>query len=155
RAVDERAGDRHALLLTTRQLRREAVSLLGQTDEVEDLRHLGADDVLRPADHLERERDVLVDRLVREQLEVLEDTADVAAQLRNLPSAEAADVAPGDEHTTSGRDLVTKQQLEERRLPRARRAHEEDELALQDLEREIAQCDHVALVDLVDVLESN
>ena len=62
---DERPRDRHPLLLTTGQLGREVVGLLGEADEVEDLRHLRAHDVLRPADHLERERDVLVDRLVR------------------------------------------------------------------------------------------
>ena len=65
RAVDERARDRHALLLTAGQLGREVLGLLGEADEVEDLRHLRAHDVLRPADHLERERDVLVHRLVR------------------------------------------------------------------------------------------
>ena len=65
RTVHERARDRHPLLLTTRQLGREVVGLLREADEVEDLRHLRADDVLRAADHLERERDVLVDRLVR------------------------------------------------------------------------------------------
>ena len=51
--------------------------------------------------------------------------------------------------------LLAQQQAEERRLPRARRADEEDELALADVERDVAQRDDVALVDLGDVLESN
>ena len=155
RPVDERARDRHPLLLTTRQLGREVVGLLGEADEVEDLRHLRAHDVLRPADHLERERDVLVDRLVGEQLEVLEDAADVAPQLRHLPRAEAPDVAARDEDPARGRDLVAQQQLQERRLPRARGPDEEDELALQDLEGEVAEGDDVAFVDLGDVFETN
>ena len=104
-----------------------------------------------PADHLERERDVLVHRLVGEQLEVLEDAADVAAQLRDLPRAEPADVAAGDEHPAVGGDLVAQQELQEGRLPGARRADEEDELALGDLEGELTQGDDVALVGLGDV----
>ena len=97
RPVHERACDRHPLLLTAGELGREVVGLLGQADEIEDLRHLRAHDVARAADHLERERDVLVDRLVGQQLEVLEDAADVAAQLRDLPAAEPRDVAAGDD----------------------------------------------------------
>ena len=58
------------------------LELLGQADQLEDGRHLGLDDVLGPADDLEGEGDVLVDRLVGQQLEVLEDAADVAAQVR-------------------------------------------------------------------------
>ena len=46
-------------------------------------------------------------------------------------------------------------QLEERRLARARRADEEDELALGDLEGDVAEGDDIALVDLGDVFEAN
>ena len=52
-------------------------------------------------------------------------------------------------------DLVAQQQLEEGRLPGARRADEEDELALGDLEGDVTEGDDVALVDLGDVFESN
>src|SRR5437764_15141597 len=71
RAVHERASDRHALLLAARELGREPRRLLGQADEVEDLRHLGPHHVAGPPDDLHRERDVLVHGLVRQQLEVL------------------------------------------------------------------------------------
>ena len=47
RSVHERAGDRDPLLLTTGELGREPAGLLGQADEVEHLRHLGADHVAR------------------------------------------------------------------------------------------------------------
>ena len=40
-------------------------AFLRQTDELEDRGHLGPDDVARPPDDLERERDVLVDGLGR------------------------------------------------------------------------------------------
>ena len=84
RPVDEGPGDRHALLLAAGELVREAVLLAGQADEVEHGRHLLADHVLGPADHLEGEGDVLEHGLVGQQLVVLEDVADVAAQVRHL-----------------------------------------------------------------------
>src|SRR5262249_51742568 len=80
RAVYERPGDRDPLLLAAGQLLGEVVGLLAQTNEVENLRHLRTHDVLRSADHLERERNVLVHGLGRQQLEVLEHATDVAAQ---------------------------------------------------------------------------
>ena len=51
--------------------------------------------------------------------------------------------------------LVAEQELEEGRLPGARRPDEEDELALGDVEGDVAEGDDVALVDLGDVLEAN
>jgi hypothetical protein len=63
----------------------KVVPLLGQAHEVEHLGHLLADHVGGPADDLESEGDVLIGGLVPQQLEVLEDTADVAPQQRDLP----------------------------------------------------------------------
>ena len=62
---------------------------------------------------------------------------------------------PATRTATVGRDLVSQQELEQRRLPGARRAHEEDELALGDVEGDLTQGDDIALVGLADVLESN
>ena len=95
RPVDEGPGDRHPLLLAAGQLVGQVVALLGQADQVEDLGHLGAHHVLGPADHLEGERHVLVDRLVGQQPEVLEDAADVAAQVGHPPLGQGDDVLPG------------------------------------------------------------
>ena len=86
--VDERARDRDALLLAARQLVREAVELLAEADELQDLGHLALDRAARLALHLERVGDVLVDGAVRQELEVLEHAADVAAQLRHARAAQ-------------------------------------------------------------------
>ena len=51
--------------------------------------------------------------------------------------------------------LLAEQEAQEGRLPRARRADEEDELALLDLGGHVAERDDVALVDLGDVLEAD
>jgi hypothetical protein len=119
------------------------------------LRDLGVDHVAGPADDLLRERDVLVDRLVGQELVILEDAPDIAPQLRDLPGAEAGDVAAGDDDAAGGRVLLAQQQPKRRRLPRARRPDDEDEFALADVEGDVAQRDDVALVDLGDTFESN
>src|SRR5581483_1428204 len=97
--------------------------------------------------------DVLVDRLVGQQLVVLEDATDVAAQLRHLPRREARDVAARDDDPAVGRPVLAQQQAEERRLPGARRADEEDELALLHVHRDVAERDDITLVDLGNPLE--
>ena len=81
RLVDERAGDRHALLLTAGQLVRQPLLLAvrGRPSRASRARSAGSAWRER-ADHLQGEGDVLVDGLVRQQPEVLEDGADLAAQ---------------------------------------------------------------------------
>ena len=153
RPVHEGTSDRHPLLLAAGQLVRVALELLGQADELEDGRHLGPDDVLGPADHLEGEGDVLVHRLVREQLEVLEDAADVAAQVRHLPARQLGDVLAGDPDPALLGHLLLVHQPEHRGLARPRGADEEDELALLDVDLGVTKGDDLALVDLRDVLE--
>ncbi len=95
RARDERAGDGDALLLAAGQLRRAVREPVGQADGGGDLldpRLVGLD-----AGELERQDDVLGRRQHREQVEELEDEADVvAAQLRQRRIVEAADVDAGD-----------------------------------------------------------
>jgi hypothetical protein len=58
-----------------------------EADKAQHLRDLRLDDRARLADALEGEGDVLVGGLVGQQLEVLEDAADLAAQVRDLPVA--------------------------------------------------------------------
>ena len=78
RAVDERAGERHALLLAAGELRRLALAVLAELDHLERLvdarLHVGLADLLA----LEPERDVLLHGQVREQRVGLEDGVDVA-----------------------------------------------------------------------------
>src|SRR5437764_258878 len=113
------------------------------------------DDMPGSADDLLRERDVLVDRFVGEELVVLEDAADVTPQLRDLPGAEAGDVASGDDDAAGARVLLPQEQAKGRRLPGARRSDDEDELTFADVERHVAQRDDIALVDLGDTFESD
>jgi hypothetical protein len=113
----------------------------------------GTRDVLGLADHVERERHVLVHGLVREQLEVLEDRAHVAAKVRDLPRCEVGDVLAGDVDLALARLVLADQQPDQGGLARAGRTDDEDELALLDVDADVVQGNDRILVDLRDVIE--
>ena len=78
----QRARDRHALLLAAGELAGELVLVRRQADAVEHLQAALDRLVLAAAEHLDlRQRQVVGDRQVREQLEMLEHHADARAQL--------------------------------------------------------------------------
>ena len=133
----------------------QVVPLLGQSDQVEDLGHLGGDHVLGPADDLEGEGHVLEDRLVGEEAEVLEDAADVAPQIGDPPLGQMADLLAGLPDAAGVGHLLAEQQADEGGLARARGTHQEHELALVDLDRTVLEGDRRALVGLRDVLEGD
>jgi hypothetical protein len=126
-----------------------------EADEVQDLRHLAADGVAAFALHLEGVGDVLGGGAIRKQLEVLEDAADVAPQQRDLLALEPTELAPADDDLAGGRLELLQHEPHERRLARAGRADDEDELALVDPEGDVAEGRDVRLVDLRDVLEDD
>ena len=99
RPRDERAGDGHALLLAAGQLGRAVPSRSPRPTLLDQLvEPLGSG--LLPGE-LERQHDVLLRREHREQVEELEDEADVVApQLRELGVVEAGDVDAGDRDLT-------------------------------------------------------
>ncbi|KAG1246583.1 hypothetical protein G6F65_020607 [Rhizopus arrhizus] len=73
--------DRHALLLPARQLRRVAGGLVGQADDIQAVPHARGDLFTgAPAMHPQREGDVFKHGLVLQQVELLEDHADVLAR---------------------------------------------------------------------------
>ena len=129
--------------------------LVREPDQLEDLGDLLVDHRRRAADHLEAERDVLEDGLVGQQAEVLEDAADVAPQVGDAPLREVDDVAARLEDAARLGELLSQQEAQERRLARARRADDEDELALVDLEGHVAERDGARPVGLGDVLQLN
>ena len=70
-----------------------------------------------------------------------------------LRRGHAGQVAAVDDHLAGGRQLVADQELEQRRLAGARRADQEDELALAEGEVDVAQGDLAVGVGLADAAE--
>jgi hypothetical protein len=89
---------------------------------------------------LQRQRDVLGRRQHGQQVEELEDEADVVApQLRELAVVQAADVDAGDGDLARRGLVEAGEDVHQRRLARARRAHDGGQPAFGDLDRHAAQ----------------
>ncbi len=135
---DERTGDGDALLLAAGQLGGAMREALAQADLLDEL--LEPDGVGLAAGELERQRDVLGRGQHRQQVEELEDEADVvAAQLRQLVVVHARDVLAGDGDLTRGGLVEAGEDVHERRLARARGAHDGGQPTTSDVERDAAQ----------------
>ena len=85
----------------------------------------------RAGDH-ERQRDVVEDAAVVEQLVVLEHDAEPLPERRNLAARDARRVLVVDEHRAARRPLDQRDQAQQRALAGARRARQEHELAALD-----------------------
>lgn len=154
--VDEGAGDGDALLLAAGQLARHPPLLAPEADQLQDLRYGLADLAARFADDLLGEGDVLGDRLVGQQAEVLEDGPQLAPHVRDLPVGELREVLAEDVHLAVGGPFLAQDEPQEGGLAGAGGADQEDELALGDVEGDISECGPVLLrVGLGDVVESD
>ena len=103
----------------------------------------------------ERELDVAPGRQVGEQVELLEHEADEdVADAGERVLVEDCDVVAGEAERAGRRDVEAPEDVHQRRLARARRADDRDELALVDRERhrpERRDLERAHRVDLVDV----
>ena len=90
----------------------------------------------------------------RQQVELLEDEADLAvAQGREPVGAQRLDALAVEAVAAGRRTVEAADEVHEGRLARARRAHDGDEVACLDVERDAAQRDDAAAVELVDAAE--
>ncbi|EKS68785.1 6-pyruvoyl-tetrahydropterin synthase [Burkholderia sp. SJ98] len=148
----QRARNRHALLLTAGQLARKLVRMRAQADAIQQLHALLRGFVARTAEHLDlRERQVLRDRQMRKQLEVLEHHADLRTQLRQIRLLVRQRLAVDRDFALLER-LQAVHGLDERRLARTRRAAHHDDLALLHFGRAVGE--HLELpVPLGNILD--
>ena len=112
------------------------------------------DRVAGPRD-LERYRDVFERGEVREEVERLEDEADVVrAELRQTLLIEPGDVGPGDLHGAGGRVIEPREQTKERGLAAARGSPDADDLPRRNFEVESAEDGEIPVAALDRLQES-
>ena len=135
RARGQRPGQADALLHPARQLVGAGRAEPRQADELEHLLGPGPAGVLVDALHLEAEGHVVDEVAVGEQAEVLEDHAHpVPAQVEQVALVGGGDVEVADAHGPGGRLDEPGQAAHERRLAAPGEAHDDEHLALVDVE---------------------
>jgi hypothetical protein len=147
--VHQRAAERDALLLASRELPGLALREAAEADELEHLRDATLQLALGHALPLEPEGDVVLDRHVREEGVALEDRVDVA-----LVRREPDDVLVAEVDVPLGRLLEPADHAERRRLPASRRPEQREEGSARDLGRDPVHRDRV-VETFDDVLETN
>ena len=95
RFVDERAGDRDALLLAAGQFFRKRVLPMLEPDPLQRLERLALLQDRRHPEHAHDERDVLKDRHPRDEAEVLKDEPDGATVRLHLRRPKRGEIASG------------------------------------------------------------
>ena len=135
RAGHHGTGDGHALLLTAGKLLREVIGTMADGHTLHNLRDLGL--ALAGADIqiAQRQLNVLIHIEFVDQVEALEHKADVAlAELGALLLLQAADFGAEEFIGTAGGIVQQAEDVQQRGLAAAGRAHDGDELAVLDFE---------------------
>jgi hypothetical protein len=140
----EGARDRDPLLHPAGELPRVVVLEPGELDELDQLLHPRGAALAVPAEHLERERDVLGDGTPVVEDGVLEDHPVVAVEPRLVGRL------PVDHDLALARLHQVADDAKQRRLAAARRAYQRNELARGDLEVDSANRLHAAREALGD-----
>ena len=134
----QRARHRHPLLLPARQLGRAVGAPVGQRDGLEQALDAAAGVIT--AGERERKADVLLGGEDRHEVEGLEHEADlVAAQPRQVPVVEPADLRPGDLDAALRRPVEAGEHVHQRGLAGARGAHDRGEGGGRDVQRDAAE----------------
>ena len=131
-------GDGDALLLAPRALAGIGIGLLGDPDpdQLADRLFLGLG--LATPSHLAlRQRDVLEDGEMREEVELLEDHSDLGPHVVEV-GLDLGEFVAVDRDETLGRHFQQVDAAQHRRLAGAAGAHDDDHLALGDFEVEVA-----------------
>jgi hypothetical protein len=128
RVVDEPADDREPLLLAAGERRRKPARLLDELEPPDELAR-PLDRAVPLADEPCRQQDVVEPAQLRQEVEGLEDEADLPApQLDEFPLAGAVDPRAGDLDRACVGDIESPEQVQERRLAGSGPAEDSDEL---------------------------
>ena len=155
-ALHERAGDSHPLLFAAGELGGALIDAVGEPDFLEDVERPRAALRTRHAGVLGGEHHVLQRGARRYQAVALEDEAHLArADFVEGAVLELGDVAPVEHHVARGGSCQAADDVEQRRLARARRPHHREELAVAHLEVGAPKrVDNVALAHVEQLLDT-
>ncbi|MCZ7573990.1 MAG: hypothetical protein M5U01_36020 [Ardenticatenaceae bacterium] len=113
----QRPGNRHSLLLTSRELIRKNIATVSQTDLIKQIKSR-LPVTTGTAAKLKRQRNILKNSQRRDQIKKLEDESNtVPPEERPFTLAEARQRHPTDEHITARRNIDPTDKVEERTLP--------------------------------------
>ena len=113
-AVNHCASNRNTLLLTTRKLVWVSAHLLTKTYQTQNLWNLNINNRTGLANALKCKGNVLIDGLVWKQLKVLEDSANLATQIRNLGVTHTCKVLTSNNNLSVSCLLLTRDKTQER-----------------------------------------
>ena len=150
RLIDQRAGDSHALLLSTRHFVRLVVQPVTQPDALQ----CGNTAITAAGDARVDEGQLHVGQRRRawEQVEALEDEADLAvANFGQAIIVHLAHVLSVEQIHAAGRHIQRPQDVHQGRFAGAGRAHDGHHLAGVDLQRDAAQGMHLKVAHAVDL----
>src|SRR5688572_2043496 len=136
----ERARDGRSLALTARELARAVLEPLAESYALEKVAGFRCRLRRRHAAYEQRHRDVLERRELGQQVMELIDEAERAiAQPASIRIAQRAHRFAGDAHLACRRLIEAANELQQRRLPGARRADDRDAIAFSDRQLDAAQ----------------
>src|SRR5262249_32361646 len=145
------AGERRTLRFALAELGRIGLSARGKADRTQGLERARRDLATRHTGDAQYEGDVLVHRASGQELGVLEDDADGAPKCRDLTRCQLGQRLTEDHHLTLGRLFFAVEQTHQRRLARATRTIDDDELPLVDGEGDVAERRHFHRTDFIDL----
>ncbi len=149
------ARDAQPLLLAAGERDRRRFFVLQQSDLIERRTHAPRRVLRAVARNLQRQRNVIEDVAVEQQLVVLEHQAEIAAQERHRAPLQHADILAVHEHSAGCRPLDRDQQFQQRGLAGAGMAGDEHQLPGLDREPDVAQRLMAAGIAFRDVAEGN
>ena len=134
RLVHYRAGDTHALLLTAGELDREVLRFVQQPDLIQRRRNATADIIVTGASNNQRDRDVIENRAIHQQVVILENHANLTTQERHFTVLKTANFMAAEPDFPGAWPLDPTDQLEQGTFPRAGMAGQECHLAWLEVE---------------------
>ena len=148
--VRERSADRHALLLASGERARHGVGLVGEAERAQELGRAGLGLLATRADEPLRQIDVGGHVQMRDQVVLLEDVADLlAAEDGPGGNRQPAHLVVAEEDGAAVRVVESAEEVEQRGLATAARAHDGHPLARLDGHRHAAEHGLLTIADAV------